>query len=144
MSDSLILLIGSLTLFVAFFGLLMVEAQTGRRVFDGTRRSLDRRVRRVEFIVRHVDWAEFLAHIVQSIGARIAHDIAHISLLVVRFLERQLTRTVRYLRDRKPNVLAPKPSRESMVSQARNYVQEMLPKVRKKRQMKHEEDISRV
>jgi len=116
-----LLIAASIALFAGFLGLTVVEARTGTRVLGGVRTRLDRTVGQASFIVKHVNWSDFLAHLVQSIGARIAHDIAHWSLIAVRFVERQLTRVVRYLRDSRPNLLAPKPSRTPAVTQVTNY-----------------------
>jgi hypothetical protein len=133
----LLFLAGSIALFAGFLGLTIVEARSGTRVLGSARKMLDHRVGHMSFIAKHVNWGDFIAHLVQSIGARIAHDIAHWSLIAVRFVERQLTRIVRYLRDRSPNVLAPKPSRTPAVTQAKNYVQDMIRRPAKPKATKH-------
>jgi hypothetical protein len=112
--------------FLAFMALTLAEARTGVRILGRSRAQLDQQIERASFIVGHVNWSDFLSHLVQSIVARIAHDIAHWSLIVVRFIERQLTRIVRYLRDRRPNVLAPKPSRVSPLTQTVQYLRKTL------------------
>jgi hypothetical protein len=122
----LFLIVLSIALFGGFLGLTVVEARSGTRVLSAPRAMLDRRLTRWVFIIHHVEWAEFFSHLIQSVAARVAHDVAHVSLIVVRFLERQLTRVVRYLRDSRPNLLAPKPSRSSIFTQTSNYLQEKL------------------
>ena len=113
-------------LFLAFMGLTLAEARTGVRLLAVPRARLDQWVNRASFVAEHVNWGEFLAHLVQSLVARIAHDIVHWTLIAVRFVERELTRAMRYLRDRRPNVLAPQPSRPSMFVQMQTYVQNMI------------------
>jgi hypothetical protein len=63
---------------------------------------------------------------VGSLVTRIVHDIAHGALIAVRFIEHELTRTVRYLRNRRPNLLAPTPSRRSSAAQTADYLRKML------------------
>ena len=118
----LLLIIASIALFAGFFGLTVVEARTGTRVWGASRAKLDTRVARVAFIIKHVNWVEFFVQLIQGFFERVIHDIAHWSLIAVRFIERQLTNVVRYLRDRRPNLLAPKPSRTPIVTQIREYV----------------------
>ncbi len=122
----LLLIAFSIALFCGFFGLTIAEARTGTRILATPRRTLDKKLARIVFIANHVNWSDFLGHVVQSVVARIAHDMAHWSLIAVRFIERQLTRVVRYLRDSRPNLLAPKPSRSSIFTQTTNYFREKL------------------
>jgi hypothetical protein len=117
------LMIASLALFVGFVVLTIVETRFRFRVLGGARVHFDQFSNRLFIIVRHVNWSEFVSHLVRSFVARAAHDTAYASLALVRFAERQLTRTVRYLRNRRPNVLAPRASRESVFSQASSYIQ---------------------
>jgi hypothetical protein len=137
----LLAIIASIALFAAFLSLTIVEARTGTRMFGTARKMLDHRVGHVSFIVKHVNWSDFIGHLVQSVAARIAHDIAHWSLIAVRFIERELTRVVRYLRDRRPNVLAPKPSRTPAITQVTNYIQTMIRRPAKPRAKKGLEDL---
>ena len=122
----LFLVLGSIILFTGFLGLTIVEARTGHRVLALPRRALDRKVAQAMFIIEHVNWGDFFSHFVQSIAARVVHDIAHWSLLFVRFMERRLTVIVRYLRNRRPNLLAPRPSRQSPVDQTVRYLRKTL------------------
>jgi hypothetical protein len=118
----LLLIFLSIALFAGFFGLTIAEARSGTRVLALQRTHLDKQVARVAFIIKHVDWVEFLSHAIQSFFERVIHDAAHLTLIVVRFIERNLTDVVRYLRDRRPNLLAPKPSRTPIHTQAWDYV----------------------
>ncbi len=113
-------------MFLAFMALTLMEVRTGTRFLAVPRAHLDQWVSRASFIMEHVNWSEFLAHLVQSLAARIAHDIVHWTLIVVRFAERQLTRAMRYLRNSRPNVLAPQPSRPPILTQVQTYVRKMI------------------
>ncbi len=119
-------ILASIVLFSGFLGLTLAEARTGRRVFAQPRRALDKKVAQAMFLIEHVNWSDFLSHFVQSIAARVVHDIAHWSLLLVRFIERRLTAIVRYMRDRRPNLLAPRPSRRSPIVQTADYLKKKL------------------
>jgi hypothetical protein len=122
----LLLISISLLLLLAFMALTLTEARTGTRFLAVPRARLDTWVTRASFLVEHVNWSEFIAHLVQSLAARIAHDIVHWTLMAVRFAERQLTRAMRYLRDSRPNVLAPQPSRPPILTQMQTYVRKMI------------------
>jgi hypothetical protein len=122
----LVLILASMLLWMGFLGLTVVEARTGARLLENPRRALDRRVQRVSFLANHVHWGNFISHVLGSLIERIAHDIAHGTLIAVRFVEHELTRTVRYLRSRRPNLLAPRPSRRSPLAQTSEYVRKML------------------
>ncbi|HWH06953.1 MAG TPA: hypothetical protein VNU47_00260 [Candidatus Paceibacterota bacterium] len=91
----------SLTLLGAFLALTHYETTHGIRFFGTLRGRFDKRVARITFIMSHVDWSAFLSHFTRSLAARIVHDIAHTSLIVVRILERVLTRIVKSLRTRR-------------------------------------------
>ncbi len=88
----------SVALLAGFLALTAREVKTGKRMFSGARERLDREAARIFFIVAHVDLAAFLRDVTQQVGKRIAHDAAHLSLVIVRFIERLLTRAVRALR----------------------------------------------
>ncbi|MDB5189385.1 MAG: hypothetical protein JWL82_342 [Parcubacteria group bacterium] len=98
----------SYLIFVAASGILLVsfllatwlETRQGVRLFARPRRKLDKQVARVSYVVMHIDWAAFFAHVVQSAAERIAHDVVHTTLLIVRATERTLTRVIRSLRER--------------------------------------------
>jgi hypothetical protein len=96
----LIFLLTSFAILGGFFALVEYEGRRGTRVFASQRERLDTRVRHIEFIFQHVDLAGFLRAEVQALATRVGHDIAHLSLQLVRVLERLLTRVVRYLRSK--------------------------------------------
>jgi hypothetical protein len=122
----LLLIAISLLLFLAFMALTLMEARSGVRLLAVPRAKLDQQVERALFVINHVNWFDFISHMVQSFFARTAHDTAQSTLIGVRFLERQLTHVVRYMRDRRPNVLAPTPSRESPLTQTTSYLKKKL------------------
>lgn len=93
---SLILI--SLALAAGFLALTAYETERGVRFFGDFRMRLDRDVERVEFIIANVDLAAFLRDEIERLAHKIGHDIAHLTLQVVRAAERLLTRTVRHLR----------------------------------------------
>ena len=94
----LILIVVSITLFVGFFLLTKTEAQKGVRYLAPRRAALDAQVRRVEFILTHVDFGSFAREEGRRVVGWVSHALAHLSLKLVRTAERLLTRTVRHLR----------------------------------------------
>lgn len=94
----LILVTTSVALLGLFLATVALEARTGKRLGRPLREWLDAQASRVFFIIAHVDLAAFLRDMVREAGKRVAHDIAHLSLVVVRMVERLLTRIVRALR----------------------------------------------
>jgi len=90
----------ALILLVGFLTLTAFEASHGVRIMGGVRRKLDRKVGQASFIIAHVDLAAFIRDSIRDGIERIVHDVAHASLLVVRFLERTLTRFVKGMRGR--------------------------------------------
>ena len=88
----------SFLLLSGFLVLVRYETGHGTRYFASARARLDSRVEKAVFVARHVDWSAVVAHAVRSASARIVHDVAHAILIIVRILERLLTRIVRYLR----------------------------------------------
>lgn len=94
----LIFILITLALFLGFIGLTFAETRRGVRFFVPVRSSLDTIASRIMYVVTHVDLASFTARILKDLGSRIVHDVAHGSLVLIRFFERLLTRAVRYLR----------------------------------------------
>ncbi len=94
----LIAILVSFLLLGAFLALTRYETTHGVRFFGSARSRFDSEVEKAAFIVRHVDWSAALAHLVRTATARIVHDVAHTTLIVVRIIERLLTRVVKYLR----------------------------------------------
>ncbi len=91
----------SLALFLGFLALTRVESRRGNRFFAHSRASFDSRVERVTYITEHVDLPAFVRDGLRAASARIVHDIVHVTLIIVRFTERMLTRAVRALRERR-------------------------------------------
>src|SRR3989338_9918767 len=90
----------SLALLAGFLLLTRFETRRGTRFFSVYRAALDARTERAMFIFTHVDFESFVKEQSRLLFARVAHDIAHLSLLVVRAVERLLTRLVKHLRIR--------------------------------------------
>jgi len=96
------------------FALTGYEAVHNVLLFGPERRRLDSAVDRMEFIFAHVDFKSFVKEVSRSVASRIAHDVAHFSLLAVRATERFLTRIVRHLRT-DPASVQPKESTREFV-----------------------------
>lgn len=98
----LILILAAALLFGGFIALTGHEARRGTRVFAGPRRGLDQKTEHLAFVLTHVDFGSFSRHVLRTFAEHVAHEVAHASLLAVRAAERLLSRTVRYLRSRRP------------------------------------------
>jgi len=98
-----IVVIVSFALLLGFLTLSWLETKSGFRIFGGMRRRFDRKVGRAAFIATHIDWESFVAHVVRSNAERLAHDVVHTVLLLVRATERTLTKLIRNLRERVAN-----------------------------------------
>jgi hypothetical protein len=96
----LIIILVLLLLLSCFVAWSWLETAKGFRLLSGPRSRLDRQVSRTSYVIRHIDWAAFFAHLARSSAERIAHDLVHTTLLVVRAVERMLTRNIRTLRER--------------------------------------------
>jgi len=86
-----------------FAGLLLLtryEAAHSARFFAARRSAFDLRLTHLQFALTHIDFESFVREQAHILGARIAHDIAHLALLIVRAVERILTRLVKQLRAR--------------------------------------------
>lgn len=97
----LIAIVLSIALFSSFLILTSYETTRGTRLFAGSRQRLDAKVSRAVFVIRHVDWGAWLRELVRTTSDRVMHDVAEGTLALVRIVERMLTRTVRYLRERR-------------------------------------------
>lgn len=95
---ALILILASLALLVGFGVVVSYEGHTGARFFESRRGVLDAWVDRMTFIVTHIDFAAFVREEGKRLMARVGHDVAHLTLQLVRAVERLLTRVVRVLR----------------------------------------------
>lgn len=94
-----------------FFGFLLItayEARRGVRFFAAFRYKFDTRVAHTQFLIEHIDWGAFTAHLTRTSLNTVAHDLAHSMLMIVRSTERNLTRAVGVLRMRRDSLLAPK------------------------------------
>lgn len=111
----LVAVLSTFALLVGFVVLTMYESKRGLRFFTAKRDRLDMQVERIEFIIAHVDLAAFAKDEIRRAITQIGHGIAHFSLQVVRFVERLLTRLVRYLRMRNEGVVAPRESAREFV-----------------------------
>ena len=111
---SLVLICSSIVLFAGFIGLTQYETARGTRFLDGPRARFDAWVERVAFIVEHVDLLAFLREEVRAAIARTGHAIAHLSLRLVRAVERLLTRVVRHFRTTQAEHIAPRAEREQV------------------------------
>jgi hypothetical protein len=126
--SNLLFVLTSLILFVAFLVLTRVEMGRGGRFFARQRMALDAEVERWSFVATHVDFPAFIRDGSRALVARIIHDVAHGSLIAVRFLERLLTRAVRALRIHHAHGVAPtasaNPSSE-FVATMKDFKQEL-------------------
>ena len=92
-------------LFLAFLLLTVYESRRGERFFAAFRYKLDTKVARAGFLIEHIDWGAFTAHLTRTSLNTVAHDVAHSTLMLVRSAERNLTRAVNALHIRKENAL---------------------------------------
>jgi hypothetical protein len=118
----------TIVLLAGFTLLTFVEAKSGSRIFAGSRDRFDARVARASFVLKHVDWGAFINDVTRTFFERALHDIAHGTLIAVRFLERVLTRAVRALRVRRERIL-PQASFEpktSRISETITYLKSTL------------------
>lgn len=81
-----------------FIVLTRYEASRGTRLLGSRRASFDALVSRAVFVLRHVDWSAFIADTFKALTTRVVHDIATVTLRIVRIIERFLTSIVRSLR----------------------------------------------
>lgn len=125
----------ALFLLLAFVLLTAVEGSRGMRVLGKSRDRLDARVARTSFVLRHVDWGAFFNDVARAGFERALHDVAHTTLLAVRFLERVLTRAVRSLRMRRmgtlPDPAEPVVAKESRIASTARYLKTALKRTRR-------------
>lgn len=94
----LLFVVFSIGLAAGFIALTAYEQRRGSRYFDAKRAALDAQVRRALFIYTHVDLAAFAREESWRLATRLGHTLAHLSLQLVRAVERVLTRLVRHIR----------------------------------------------
>ncbi|MDB5244151.1 MAG: hypothetical protein JWN18_21 [Parcubacteria group bacterium] len=104
---SLVFIIVSLILLGSFYVLTWYETTRGVRLLAPYRSQFDEIVDRMIFIWKHVDLAAFLREEVEHLLRTLLHRAVHVSLKLVRMLERQLTRLIRYFRMRQASLEAP-------------------------------------
>ena len=112
---ALILITLSFILLGGFLALTEYETQRGIRFHAPFRSKLDQTTSHIQFILANVDLAAFVRDEVRHLIERIGHDSVHLSLVVVRAVERTLTRLVRYLRAREAATIAPRESARAFV-----------------------------
>ena len=95
---SLIFVLITIALLAAFLALTQWEQARGRRLLSSTREQLDLEVERAVFVARHVDWGAYASEQMRAFSLWLGHEVAHLSLRFVRFIERILAKTVRQLR----------------------------------------------
>lgn len=113
--------LGTLTLLSGFYALTCYETRRGARVFAAGRARFDKQVARIEFIVEHVDLGAFVQDEMHRAATRLGHDVAHLSLQVVRIAERLLTRIVRRLRAAHTVDLTPRESARPFVKSLSDF-----------------------
>lgn len=125
----LILMATALLLLVGFLALTRYEAARGLRIFARERGRLDGSVKRVEFILEHVDLAKFVKEELRRLAENTGHSVAQLSLELVRAVERLLTRLVRYFRTRRSETeLAPRESVREFVKTLSDFKGQLDPK----------------
>jgi hypothetical protein len=130
-------LISILVASLLFFGFLLLtayERRRGTRLFAAARYRLDLRVARVQFLIAHIDWGAFTAHLTRTSLETVAHDAAHGTLVGVRAVERFLTHAVRSLRTRRDGALPPHQPPPSLTDPA-GHVKQSLRSSRRMRPM---------
>lgn len=104
----LISILAATALFFGFLLLTVYESRRGVRFFAAFRYKLDTRVARTQFLIEHIDWGAFTAHLTRTSLNTVAHDVAHGTLMIVRSAERNLTQAVSALRMRREGLPKPK------------------------------------
>ena len=107
--------LGTLAILAGFVALTRYEVRYTVRFFASGREQLDAFAKRVEFIIENVDLAAFARDEVHHATNSIGHFFAHLSLQIVRWVERLLTRLVRYLRVQNEESLSPRENAREFV-----------------------------
>ena len=121
----LIFILSTVILLVGFFVLSQHEVRRGTRVFALERNRLDEYTGRVTFILEHVNFGSFLREEINRLAHRVAHDVAHLSLVAVRATERFLTNIVRYLRARRAVDLTPRENAREFVKTLSDFKEQL-------------------
>ena len=112
----------------------LVEDRKGMRILGQARDRFDVHVTRTYFVLRHVDWGAFVNDVARTGFERALHDVAHGTLIAVRFVERLLTRAVRVLRSRRQGELPQEAlePRTSRLTGTMTYLKSTLKRTRRK------------
>jgi hypothetical protein len=123
----LIFILVALVLFAGFLLVTAHESRRGKRYAAETRASLDAAVDEFTYALSHTDVPTYVKSLVHALVARIAHDAAHAGLLLVRFLERLLTKAVRALRAERVHLIEAEKAREAsaFVTQMKDFKDEL-------------------
>lgn len=110
-------------LFGGFLALTAHEARRGKRYAADRRAAFDATVLDFIFVTSHTDFPAYVQRLLRALAARLAHDAAHAGLVIVRFLERVLTKAVRALRAERVNLIRAEEARQAseFVSQMRDF-----------------------
>lgn len=108
----LALVLGALALLSCFVGCVFYERQQAHRFFEPVRARFDAFIARMEFIAAHVDLGAFLKEEIRHAVTNLGHATVHLSLQIVRSVERFLTRLVRHLRTRREEEVPRETARE--------------------------------
>lgn len=120
----LILVGATMGLLAGFLGLTQIEAKTGRR-YGAWRTKLDEFVDRMLYIYTHVDLAEFVRDEVRHHIGRTGQAGLHLALTVVRWVERTLTRLMRYFRAHPDVNVAPRETAREFVRTLSDFKEEL-------------------
>ncbi|MGH7175575.1 MAG: hypothetical protein ACREGR_04425 [Minisyncoccia bacterium] len=121
----LIFLLASLALSAAFFALIEWEHARGARLFARERARFDEQIARVGYVAENVDWGRYLSEQIRALSLRLGHDLAHLALQLVRFVERLLARTLRQLRTRVAREAAPEAPTRPFVQALSDFKEEL-------------------
>lgn len=102
----------TLVLLGGFVVMTTVERKRGQRVSEERRLRFDHFVARMAFIVEHVDFAAFVRDSLADLVRRLGHESVHLSLQLVRAVERGLTRVVRTFRAQQATLAPRETARE--------------------------------
>lgn len=125
----LLFILVAILLLAGFLMLTAVEARRGVRLFAPLRAKLDENVAQASEELSRVDLAVFVLHLLRDATHRVLHDVAHLSLLLIRAIERELTHLVKHVRSSRTPI-APEMKEQSPVKKAAWYVKKALQKSR--------------
>ncbi len=112
---NLIFIVFSIALLCGFLALTCYETGRGARFFMNYRARFDYFTGRINFIIEHVNFSEFIRDEMVHFFSRMAHGIAHFFLVIVRGAERLLTRLIRKIRSSPEIDIAPRETAREFV-----------------------------